>query len=71
MLTQGWQALAGRAVNTGVLYHCVAVDQEVAEGDDLACIRDAGREVGIEFGQLAECFADDLELALDRRLHER
>lgn len=71
LLPQRGQALASRAEDASVLDHCVAVDQKIAEGNDPAGVRDACREFGIELGQLVEGFADDFELALDRRGYER
>ena len=44
------------------------MDQLVAKRHDLRKLRDAGRQGSVQFGQLIERFADDLELALYRGL---
>lgn len=51
----------------GVVDHCVAVNQYIAEGHDPGKLRHLRGELRIDSGQLVESLADDLELSLDRR----
>ena len=49
---------------------CVAMDQLVSKSHDLEQVGNAVRQDRIQFGQLAERFPDDFELALYRCLHQ-
>lgn len=44
----------------------IAVNQNIAKGDDTAIFMNAGRRSRIDFGELVQRFADDLELTFDR-----
>ena len=44
----------------------IAVNEDIAEGDNTAMLANAGGEVGVELGEPCQGLADDLELALDR-----
>lgn len=48
----------------------VAMYQQVAEGNDLREVRNAGGQNRIAFRQLVERLADDLELSFDRRVEQ-
>lgn len=44
----------------------VAVDEDIAKGDDVLMVANLTCGIGVNLQQLIECFADDLELTLDR-----
>ena len=50
---------------------CVAMDQQVAKVDDPAVPRYPLDEIGVRLPKAVQRLADDLELALDRRLRQR
>src|SRR5207245_1036910 len=50
-----------------VVYVGVAVDQDVAKSDDATVLADPRGDGRIEFDDLRQSFADDLELPLDCR----
>ena len=54
-----------RAPHERVVDEVVAVDQDVAEGDDLALVGDARRGFGIVLREALDRLADNLEIPLD------
>ena len=61
-----WDLAFDRAPYERVVDEVVAVDQYVAEGDDLAVVVDARRGFGVVLCEALDRLADYLEIALDR-----
>lgn len=55
-----------RAPDERVIDEVVAVNEDVAKSDDLPVVADAGGGLRIMLREPPDCFADDLEIPLDR-----
>ena len=67
-LAQSWQVVFGVVPNTFGDNARIAVDQQVADVDNLAYPRHAFGQFRVGFAQNVQCFAEDFEFPFDGRL---
>ena len=64
---EAWEQGLSDQPDPAVIDHRVAVDQDIAKPDYLLQVRNTPRKIGREFRELVQGFADDFELAFNRR----